>query len=101
MVISSSSVYSISLLNTILLQYKFNSRTIKRHVGSINKLKNLDEYIGISRTKISKILIVYFFISKSIFGFETNIEVNKDILFSIKALVSNDLDNKSISLPSA
>ena len=29
------------------------------------------------------------------------IEVNKDILFSIKALVSNDLDNKSISLPSA
>jgi hypothetical protein len=46
-VISSSSVYSISLLNTTLLQYKINSKTINLHAGSINKLKNLDEYFFI------------------------------------------------------
>ena len=83
------------------MEYKFNSKTINLHAGSINKLKNLDEYIGISRTRISNILIVHFFISNNIFGLETNIDVNNDILFSIKAFVSKDLDNKSISLPSA
>ena len=54
-----------------------------------------------SLTNISNILIVYFFISNNILGFDINIEVNKDILFSINELESKELDNKSSSFPSA
>ena len=80
---------------------KVISKTKTLHAGSINSVKNDDEYIGISLIRISSVLIAYFLISNSCFGFDMIIEINKDKHCSIHLLLSKLLVTKSGSVPSA